>query len=152
MSHYRTAMSPAEKRLASIRALRERGAVWDCDIELVRRGILPGSPVTREEAEALFSVELTDMEKCAAWLPFFVETITEYVLGADRQLDEETANWLLHRVDEAASLNGLAVLVNVLAEAPEAPGWLVFAAKARAARNWPGVAEAMAGGRARSAA
>jgi len=153
MSHYgRGVMTAAERGLAAIRALRERGAVWECDIDLVRRGILAGRVVTREEAEALFSVERTDMEKCADWLPFFVETITDHVLSEDRQIEEDTAQWLLHRVDEAASLNALAVLVNVLAEAVEAPAWLVFAAKARAARNWPGVAEAMNGPRQRSAA
>jgi hypothetical protein len=134
MSQYgRGVMTAAERGLAAIRALRERGAVWDCDIDLVRRGILAGRVVTREEAEALFSVERTEMEKCADWLPFFVETITDHVLGADRQIEEETGQWLLHRVVEA-------------------PAWLVFAAKARAARNWPGVAEAMAGPRQRSAA
>jgi hypothetical protein len=49
----------------------------------------------------------------------------------------------LFRHDRAASLNGLAVLVNVLAEAHKVPLWLVSAARARAARGWPGVAEAL---------
>ena len=58
-------------------------------------------------------------------------------------IDEEKAEWLLDHVDRAASLNGLAVLVNVLAEAHKVPLWLVSAARARAARGWPGVAEAL---------
>ena len=67
--------------LEAIRALKARGAVWDCDIELVRRGVLAGRPVTREEADALFEVERANIEKCQAWTCFLVEAITLCLMG-----------------------------------------------------------------------
>ena len=135
-----------ELGLEAIRALKARGAVWDCDIDLVRRGVLAGRPVTRAEADALFDVERANIEKCQAWTCFLVEAITDHLVWEARPtgvIDEEKAEWLLDHVDRAASLNGLAVLVNVLAEAHKVPLWLVSAARARAARGWPGVAEAL---------
>ena len=135
-----------ELGLEAIRALKARGAVWDCDIELVSRGVLAGRPVTRAEADALFDVERANIEKCQAWTCFLVEAITDHLVWEARPtgiIDEEKAEWLLDHVDRAASLNGLAVLVNVLAEAHKCPLWLVSAARARAARGWPGVAEAL---------
>ena len=118
----------------------------DCDIELVSRGVLAGRPVTRAEADALFDVERANIEKCQAWTCFLVEAITDHLVWEARPtgiIDEEKAEWLLDHVDRAASLKGLAVLVNVLAEAHKVPLWLVSAARARAARGWPGVAEAL---------
>jgi len=135
-----------ELGLEAIRALKARGAVWDCDIELVTRSVLAGRPLTRAEADALFDVECANIEKCSAWTCFLVEAITDHLVWEDRPtgiIDEEKAEWLLDHVDRAASLNGLAVLVNVLAEAHKVPLWLVSAARARAARGWPGVAEAL---------
>ena len=135
-----------ELGLEAIRALKARGAVWDCDIDLVRRGVLAGRPVTRAEADALFDVERANIEKCEGWTCFLVEAITDHLVWEARPtgiVDEEKAEWLLDHVDRAASLNGLAVLVNVLAEAHKVPLWLVSAARARAARGWPGVAEAL---------
>ena len=135
-----------DRGLEAILALKARGAVWDCDIELVSRGVLAGRPVTRAEADALFEVERANIEKCQAWTCFLVEAITDHLVWEARPtgiIDEEKAEWLLDHVDRAASLNGLAVLVNVLAEAHKVPLWLVSAARARAARGWPGVAEAL---------
>ena len=135
-----------DRGLDAILALKARGAVWDCDIELVSRSVLAGRPVTRAEADALFDVECAHIEKCQAWTCFLVEAITDHLVWEARPtgiIDEEKAEWLLDHVDRAASLNGLAVLVNVLAEAHKVPLWLVSAARARAARGWPGVAEAL---------
>jgi len=135
-----------DRGLEAILALKARGAVWDCDIELVTRSVLAGRPLTRAEADALFDVECANIEKCSAWTCFLVEAITDHLVWEDRPtgiIDEEKAAWLLDHVDRAASLNGLAVLVNVLAEAHKVPLWLVSAARARAARGWPGVAEAL---------
>ena len=49
------------------------------------------------------------------------------------------AAWLLARVDECKSVEALAALINVLAEAHRAPDWFVAAVKERAAAGgWPG--------------
>ena len=41
------------------------------------------------------------------------------------------------------SVDALAVLVNVLAEAHRVPRWFLAAVRARATRGWPGVDEAL---------
>ena len=57
-------------------------------------------------------------------------------------VSDEQAEWLLGRTDECQSLEALAALVNVLAEAHRAPQWFVAAVRARGA-GWPGVKEAL---------
>jgi hypothetical protein len=50
----------------------------------------------------------------------------------------------LTRVDECKSVEALAALVNVLAEARSVPQWFLEAVRARASRGWPSVTEALA--------
>ena len=57
-------------------------------------------------------------------------------------ISDEQAEWLLSRADECKSLEAIAALVNVLAEAHRAPQWFVAAVRARAA-GWPAVEEAL---------
>jgi hypothetical protein len=73
-----------DRGLDAILALKARGAVWDCDIELVTRSVLAGRPVTRAEADALFDVECANIEKCSAWTCFLVEAITDHLVWEDR--------------------------------------------------------------------
>ena len=142
-SEYDTVAS-IERSLACIRALGARGAVWDCDLEDLHRNVLAGRPVSREEADALFEIECARIEKCPEWTAFFVEAITDHVVWESRPtglIDRAKGEWLIARTDEAASLNGLAVLVNILAEAHRIPLWFLATVRARAARSWEGVAE-----------
>ena len=130
--------------LPAIQALRDRGAVWSCDVDHMRRGVLRGRAVTRQEADALFEVERADIEKCPEWTAFFVEVITHYVVWETRPtglIDSAKAEWLIARTVGAATLNGLAVLVEVLSEAHRVPLWFVATVRARAARGWAGVSE-----------
>jgi hypothetical protein len=50
---------------------------------------------------------------------------------------------MIARADECMSIDALAALVNVLAEAHRAPPWFLAAVRARASRGWPGVNEAL---------
>ena len=90
----------------------------------------------------MFALEASPALKCAEWTAFFVETITDHVVWQSRPtgvVNESQAEWLLARADAAASLNALALLVNVLAEGHRVPMWLLAAVRARAARGWAGV-------------
>ena len=72
--------------------------------------------------------------------------ITEHVVWQSRPtgvVDKKQAEWLIERADCCASANALALLVNVLSEAQRAPRWFLDAVRARAARNWPGVDQAL---------
>ncbi|MGA8583814.1 MAG: hypothetical protein WB715_08250, partial [Roseiarcus sp.] len=81
------------------------------------------------------------------WKEFFVEMIARHVI---RQSDpasvvsEERATWLLTRVDECKSVEALAALVNVLAEAGSVPQWFLDAGRARVLGGWPSAGGALA--------
>jgi len=110
------------------------------DVAWLRREVFAGGAVTREEADELFAVARAGMNNSPEWNEFFVDMIARHVV---RQSDpvgvvnEERAGWLLGRVDECRSVEALAALVNVLAEARSVPEWLLDAGRARAAGGWP---------------
>ena len=102
--------------------------------------------VSREAADELFAVERAGVALTPEWTEFFVEMITRHVI---RQSDpagvvsEERATWLLTRVDECKSVEALAALVNVLAEASSVPQWFLDAGRARVLGGWPSAGEAL---------
>ena len=103
--------------------------------------------VTREEADALFALDMSNCEKCPEWTAFFVECILDHVLWQARPtgvVNEGKAEWLLDRADRAKSIAAFTVLVSVLAEAHRTPVWFLAAVKARAQRGWPGLDAALA--------
>jgi hypothetical protein len=128
-----------------ISALIHGGAVSGLDVTWLRREVFADGQVSREQADELFAVARSRAAKSADWTPFFVEMITDHVLWQSRPtgiVSGEDAEWLVGKVDEAGSLEALAALVNVLAEAHRAPKWLIAAARDRAVK-WPGVGEAV---------
>jgi acetyl-CoA acetyltransferase len=116
------------------------------DVAWLRREVFADGEVTREAADELFAVARARMNNAPEWTEFFVELITEHVVWQTRptgEVTDEQAKWLLQRADECKSLEALAALVNVLAEAQRAPQWFVVAVRARAAGGWSGVEEAL---------
>ncbi len=116
------------------------------DICWLRREVFADGDVSREAADELFAVERSKAVKAPEWTAFFVEMITEHVVWQSRPtgiVNEAQAEWLIARADESRSLDALAVLVNVLAEAHRVPQWFVSAVRARAQGGWPGVNEAL---------
>ena len=117
------------------------------DVAWLRREVFAGRVVTREEADELFAVARAGMDNAPEWKEFFVEMIARHVI---RQSDpagvvsEERATWLLTRVDECKSVEALAALVNVLAEAGSVPQWFLDAGRARVLGGWPSAGEALA--------
>ena len=114
------------------------------DVAWLRREVFADGEVTREAADELFAVAQARMNNAPEWTKLFVELITDHVVWQARPtgvVSDEQANWLLRRADECKSVEALAALVNVLAEAHRTPQWFVAAVRARAA-GWPGVDDA----------
>jgi hypothetical protein len=117
------------------------------DVAWLRREIFADGEVTREAADELFAVARARMDNAPEWTEFFVELITDHAVWQMRPtgvVTDEQAKWLLQRADECKSLEALAALVNVLAEAQRAPQWFIAAVRARASGGWPGGDEALA--------
>jgi acetyl-CoA acetyltransferase len=115
------------------------------DVAWLRREVFADRGVTREAADELFAVARADMDNAPEWKEFFVEMIAEHVVRQAEPvgvISEERAAWLLARVDECKSVEALAALINVLAEAHRAPEWFVAAVK-RVASGWPDVEAAL---------
>jgi hypothetical protein len=116
------------------------------DVAWLRREVFSDGEVTREAADELFAVARARMMNAPEWTEFFVEMITDHVVWQARPtgvVSDAQAEWLVKRADECKTVEALAALVNVLAEAHRAPEWFVAAVKARASGGWPGVEEAL---------
>ncbi len=129
--------------LNTINRLMRAHAVTTADVAILRATLLERGGLTRDEADALFSLECARLiTKCEDWGPFFIEAITSHVVWDTRPtgvINESQGEWVVQWADRASSVNGLAVLINVLSEAQRVPLWFLAAVKSRAARNWPGV-------------
>jgi hypothetical protein len=107
------------------------------DVAWLRREVFAEGEVTRETAEELFSVARAGLNNAPEWTELFVELITDYVVWQSRPtgiVTDEDAQWLIERADACRSIEALAALVNVLAEAHRAPQWFVTVVRARAAQ------------------
>ena len=116
------------------------------DVAWLRREVFADGMVSLEEADELFALERAGVAVGREWTEFFVEMITDHVVWQSRPsgiVSENQAEWLIERADSCASVNALAVLVNVLSEAHRAPRWFLAAVRGRARRGWPGVEEAL---------
>jgi hypothetical protein len=116
------------------------------DVAWLRREVFADGEVTREAADELFAVARARMNNAPEWMEFFVEMITDHVVWQSRPtgvISDEQAEWLIARADECKTIDALAALVNVLAEAHRVPQWFVSAVRARAAGGWPGVDAAL---------
>ena len=115
------------------------------DVAWLRREVFAEGEVTRDTADELFAVARARMDNAPEWIELFVELMTDYVVWQSRPtgvVTDDEAQWLIARADECKSMEALAALVNVLAEAQRAPQWFVTAVRARAAQ-WPGVEAAL---------
>ena len=107
------------------------------DVAWLRREVFAEGEVTREAAEELFAVARAGTNNAPDWTELFVELITDHVVWQSRPtgfVTDEEAQWLIERADSCQSIEALAALVNVLAEAHRAPQWFVTAVRARAAQ------------------
>jgi len=107
------------------------------DVAWLRREVFAEGEVTRASAEELFAVAGAGMNNSPEWIELFVELITDHVVWQSRPtgvVSDEEARWMIERADACQSVESLAALVNVLAEANRVPLWFVAAVRARAAQ------------------
>ncbi len=126
-----------EKSRTIISAMVLGGKVTAQDVAWLRREAFADGEVTPEAAEELFAVARAGMDNAPEWTELFVELITDYVVWQSRPtgvVTDDQAQWLIERADACKSVEALAALVNVLAEAHRAPLWFVTAVRARAAQ------------------
>lgn len=148
------AVQEMDRGRTAIMELIRLAAVTDADIAMLRRECFADRDVTRDEAEALFELERTARVKGGEWTTFFVEAITNHIVWQVRPtgiVNTPQAEWLIEQVDRTASVNGLAALVNVIAEAHRVPMWLPAAARGRAGAGWAGVDAALKAAQAEAA-
>jgi hypothetical protein len=134
-----------EKSRTIISAMIHGRKVTAQDVAWLRREVFADGEVTREAAEELFAVARAGMSNAPEWMELFVELVTDHVVWQSRPtgvVTDAEAEWLIARADGCKSIEALAVLVNVLAEAHRAPQWFVTAVRARATQ-WPGVEAAL---------
>ncbi len=116
------------------------------DVAWLKREVFAGREVSRKSADELFAVVRAEMDNAPEWKEFFVDMIAEHVVRQAEPpgvVSDERAAWLLARADECKSVEALAALVNVCAEAHRAPDWFVAAVKERAAAGGRGAAAAL---------
>jgi hypothetical protein len=114
------------------------------DVAWLKREVFADREVSRESADELFAVVRAEMDNAPEWKEFFVDMIAEHVVRQAEPpgvVSDERAVWLLAHVDECKSIEALAALVNVCAEAHRAPDWFVTAVKERAAARGSGAPE-----------
>ncbi len=146
-SNVKTIGDYLDRGRAAIVAVMNSGRVTTADVNHLRREVFGDDMISGDEAQALFALERAVADKSPEWTAFFVEAITSYVVWQMRPtgiVNESQGEWLIRQVDETKTLNALAALVNVMAEAHRVPGWFLAAARARATLAWPGAAEALA--------
>ncbi len=126
-----------EKTRTMISAMILGRKVTAQDVQWLRREVFAEGEVTRETADELFAVARAKMDNAPEWTELFVELITDHVVWQSRPtgvVSDAEAEWLIGQADRCETVEALAALVNVLAEAHRAPGWFVAAVRARAAQ------------------
>ena len=116
------------------------------DVVWLRREVFADGVVTREAADELFAVARANMDNAPEWKKFFVEMIARHIFRQSEPagvVSEERASWLLTRVDQCRSIEALAALTHVLAEARSVPQSFLDAGKTRALGGWPRAEEAL---------
>lgn len=107
------------------------------DVLTIRRAVWPDGIVARAEAEAI--IELNRLARGAGteWSDFFIEAVTDSVVNGKTPrgyVDEETAAWLIGRLDRDGQAIGaveLELVVNIVEKALNAPAELKAWALAR---------------------
>ena len=85
---------------AAVEAVRGRGMVGEEDVRRLRRDLLPDGVSSRRQAECLLELETAGLPQCGAWTMFFVETMADFLLFAERPMggvSASSADWLLAR-------------------------------------------------------
>ena len=97
------------------------------DVAMLRRDVFGDGVVTRGEAESLFALDASAVEKCREWPVFFVEAVTDYIVHQEKPsgyISADNADWLVRVISRDGmvdTLTELELLVAVLEKAKFSP-------------------------------
>jgi hypothetical protein len=103
------------------------GAITAEEVLALRRAAWPDGRIDKTEAEAILAINDVVAEKSAAWTDFLVEAVGDHVLNGTEPkgyVADETADWLIARLDQDGRLDSVAeleLLVRVLEKALGTP-------------------------------
>jgi hypothetical protein len=109
----------------------QRGTITDTDVQRLRSLFYDDAHISREEAEALFSLNNTCLDNDASWPEFFVEALCDYLINEVEPkgyLTGANADWLIQRIAQDGIVNSeteLELLVAVIEKARWCPERLV---------------------------
>jgi len=112
------------------RVLKAR-KISDDDVLAMRREVYPDGVIQPAEAERLFELADQCSEQSTAWMKFFEEAITDYVVhqtDPEGYVCDENADWLIAHIGnngKVATSVELEMLVHVLEEAESSPERLI---------------------------
>ncbi len=135
-NQFRTAEGLDARRIAVMR-LMAKGEVTGEDVTHLSRWVFGNATLNRDEADALFALERSQISKCSEWTDFFVNAMTDHVVWDVRPtgvVNEAQGEWLIGQVDKTPTLPAFATLINVMAEAHRVPLWFAAAVRGRAAK------------------
>jgi len=104
-----------------------RGSIRDSDVAAMRRAFNEDGVISTSEAEALLSLNSACRVTDAAWPPFFIEALTDYIVHQaepDGYIVVEKADWLLARISRDGHITThteLELLLNVIDKARWSP-------------------------------
>lgn len=103
------------------------GAITAEEVLALRRAAWPDGRIDQTEAEAILAINDVVAGKSAEWTDFLVEAVGEFVLNGTEPkgyVADETADWLIARLDQDGRLDSVAeleLLVRVLEKALGTP-------------------------------
>lgn len=121
----------AEKLDAILSGIETQGEITGSDIIDLRRNVFGDNHVSMAEADWLFRLNDSKMDKAPGWADFFVAAITNLMIRQTPPIgyvDENTAQWLIQRISQDGHVEGeteFRTLFRVLNEAMDATETLV---------------------------
>lgn len=104
----------------SVEEIRARGSIRDGDVLKLRQSFNEDGTITEAEAEALLALDHDCRVKDAAWAPFFIEALTDYIVHQaepEGYVTAENSEWLINHISRDGHVEShteLELLVNVL--------------------------------------
>lgn len=118
--------------LASLlRQLEQVKTVTENDILALRRAVFGDGHVSVSEADSIFRLNATDINRAAGWSDFFMEAITDFVVRQTLPygyVDEANSAWLITHISadgRVETITELRTLINILKTARNSTSRLV---------------------------
>ena len=103
-----------------LQTLEAAKTVTPADVLALRREVFGDNHVSIAEADTIFRLNSTDVNRCAEWADFFMEAITDFVVRQTLPygyVDESNASWLIARIshdNRVETMTELRTLINIL--------------------------------------